>query len=84
MNPTPSPDNTPPIPTTDAVLDALVLQMAQQRNWPDVAAATQELVATGAVVRGLSHPVPRVRRWCADFFDHARVDSDARREKVVA
>src|SRR5689334_13477345 len=31
-------------------------------------------VGLDAVIRGLSHPIPRVRRGCAEFLDHQGSD----------
>lgn len=51
------------------------------RDWADVAQAFQALVAAGeagreAVRRGLTHPRPRVRVACADFYDHLGREED--------
>ncbi len=45
------------------------------REWRVAKAATEALIAAGAdgvaaVVEGLRHPEPRLRRRCADFLDH--------------
>ena len=50
-------------------------------DWRVSGAAFQALVAAGeagreAVRLGLSHPVPRVRAACADFYDHLGSDED--------
>jgi HEAT repeat protein len=55
-------------------LRALV-EVLGTRDWRRVAEAERELLAAGqaavaAVLAGLSHPRPRVRRGCAGFFDH--------------
>jgi hypothetical protein len=48
-------------------------------DWRAVGAAVERLAAAGdagmrAVLAGLAHPNPRVRRGCADFFDHHGTD----------
>lgn len=60
-----------------SVLNALVERLAVRHwsEWRVAAAARESLVQTGehglqAVLRGLSHPEPRVRRGAADFMDH--------------
>lgn len=63
--------------TTDLIPAALEQQVALL-GAPDyrmAGRAYDALVAAGeaglaAVIRGLAHPVPRVRRGCADFMDH--------------
>ncbi len=51
------------------------------RDWTDVGAAYRALAAAGdagreAVKQGLTHPHPRVRVACADFYDHLGRDED--------
>ncbi len=59
------------------VLRALVERLAVRHwsEWRAAAAARAALLQAGedgllAVLEGLSHPEPRVRRGCADFMDH--------------
>jgi HEAT repeat protein len=51
------------------------------RDWADVGQAFQSLAAAGeagraAVEDGLTHPRPRVRAACADFYDHLGREED--------
>jgi hypothetical protein len=51
------------------------VELLGSRDWRVVEAASQALASAGdvgmeAVIRGLSHPHPRVRRGCAEFMDH--------------
>lgn len=69
--------------TTAADLDALrsLVERLGGRDWADVGAAFNALVAAGeagraAIRRGLAHPRPRVRVACADFYDHLGREED--------
>jgi HEAT repeat protein len=51
------------------------VELLGSHDWRVAGAAVQALVSAGdagmeAVMRGLSHPHPRVRRGCAEFMDH--------------
>jgi HEAT repeat protein len=51
------------------------IERFSSRDWRVLLATTEALVQAGNeglvwVFKGLSHPHPRVRRHCADFFDH--------------
>lgn len=68
-------------------LTELVLTLAT-RDWRRVAEAERELLAAGqdgrdAVIAGLGHPNPRVRRACAGFMDH-HGDTEGVRALVAA
>jgi HEAT repeat protein len=65
---------------TNEELDRLAERLAHRGDWGIVAEAERALKAAGdagmrAVVRGLSHPDPPVRRGCAGFMDHNGTDA---------
>jgi len=67
-------------PTPDVHELTPLIEMLGTRDWRAVAEAHRALLAAGqegvaAVLAGLTHPNPRVRRGCAGFLDHHGTDS---------
>jgi HEAT repeat protein len=59
---------------------SLVVEQLARRDWMKVAEAERALLEAGqpgieAVIAGMTHPSPRVRRACAGFMDHNGGDS---------
>jgi HEAT repeat protein len=67
--------------TTEIEMLLPLVERLGGRDWTDINQAFQALVAAGeagraAVRLGLSHPRPRIRAACADFYDHLGREED--------